>query len=368
VNKIFIVDDKDYTYDELLDFINYGSNNVNLSHAVSIIFEFIKKLVSVNVVNVEDLIEKIKSSKNTVDLYTSGTTSKPKKITHTISSLTKNIKVRSEFEFAIWGLTYHPQKMASIQVILQSLYNNSTIVNLFDVTNKEIINRIKNNKITHLSATPTFYKLLLSSNIVFMDVKQVTLGGEGVSSHLINQLNIFFPNSKIKNIYASTEASTIFASNTNKFRIPKKLKEFVKIIDGSLLLHIKLLGVGTSDLKIDGEWYDTLDLVSEFEDGSFEIVGRKNIEINISGYKINPVKVESVINTLPFVINNIVYSKKNSVTGNLLYCDVITNDETISKSEIKKILINSLEKYEVPTIINFVKELKVNESNKIIRK
>ena len=61
--------------------------------------------------------------------------------------LFKNIKVRSEFEFAIWGLTYHPQKMASIQVILQSLYNNSTIVNLFDVTNKEIINRIKNNKI-----------------------------------------------------------------------------------------------------------------------------------------------------------------------------------------------------------------------------
>lgn len=367
MNNIFLIDDKKYTYQDLFTFLNYGKSDEVYSDVAFNIFNLIKKLVSNKVTDFEDLIVKIRQSEENIELHTSGTTSKPKKIIHNINTLSKNIKIKDELKCITWGLTYHPEKMASIQVILQSLYNQSTIVNLFGITNKEVIHRIKNFNITHISATPTFYKLLMSSGDIFDNVKQITLGGEGSENSLIETIKEHFPNAKIKNIYASSEASAIFASETNIFKIPKKIKDLVKIVDGVLFLHRDLLGKDFSDLTLNDNWYDTQDLVMELPNDEFKFIGRKNLEINVSGYKINPIKIESTINDLPFVINNIVYSKKNSVTGNILYCDIVLNDKSITKADIKKTLLSSLEKYEIPSIINFVDELKINESNKISR-
>ena len=64
--------------------------------------------------------------------------------------------------------------------------------------------------------------------------------------------------------------------------------------------------------------------------------------------------------------NSVVYSKKNSVIGNILCCDIVLN-QSLDKKQIKYDLSLKLEKYEVPSIINFVNSLTINDNMKIQR-
>jgi acyl-CoA synthetase (AMP-forming)/AMP-acid ligase II len=207
--------------------------------------------------------------------------------------------------------------------------------------------------------------MLLSVDKTFDFVLQVTLGGESSDNNILNKIKINFPNATIKNIYASTEAASLFASNSNIFKIPEKYKEKIKFVDNKLHLHKDLIGdIDTN--KLDGNWFDTKDVVEVLNNNEFKFIGRENTDINVSGFKINPFKVESVINSLGYVENSLVFSKKNSVVGNILCCNVIVNKPT-TKQVIKNDLNEMLEKYEIPSIINFVESININENMKISR-
>lgn len=365
MSNIFLIDKNIIFFDDLIKFIN-NKLEFNLSKTEEHILNEIKKLSGENVKDFDDLIKKIKSNNFYISLETSGTTGKPKKIKHTILSITKNIKIDEKYESLIWGLTYPIGKMAFYQVMFQSLFNKSTLVNLFGYNFDVISDKIINNNITNISATPTFYKILLSNNIKFSDITQVTLGGERVDENLIKEIKNNFPNASIKNVYASTETASLFASNGNTFKIPEKYKDKIKIDNNLLYIHKDLLGE-IEESNTDEQWFNTQDVVETVNENEFKFIGRENIEINVSGFKINPFKVESVINSLEYVKNSIVYSKKNSVIGNVLCCDIITN-KLISKMEIKNDLKLLLGKYEIPSIINIVDSILINESMKISRK
>ena len=52
-----------------------------------------------------EFIKKV-NQKTTFEFYSSGTTGKPKKITHSYDFLIKNIKIRANFSDDIWALTF----------------------------------------------------------------------------------------------------------------------------------------------------------------------------------------------------------------------------------------------------------------------
>lgn len=365
MSNIFLIDKNVIFFDDLIKFIN-NKLEFNLSETEGYILNEVKKLSGENVKDFDDLITKIKSNNYYISLETSGTTGKPKKIKHNISSITKNIKIDRKYESLIWGLTYPAGKMAFYQVMFQSLFNKSTLVNLYGYNFDVISDKIINNKITNISATPTFYKMLLSDNTIFCDIAQVTLGGERVDENLLEEIKKKFPNATTKNIYASTETASLFASCGNTFKIPEKYKNKIKIDYNLLYVHKDLLGE-IEESNTDEEWFNTQDVVELVNDNEFKLIGRENIEINISGFKINPFKVESVINSLEYVKNSVVFSKKNSVIGNILCCNIIVN-ESVSKIKIKNDLKLLLGKYEIPSIINIVDSISINESMKIYRK
>jgi len=100
------------------------------------------------------------NTKSPINFYTSGTTGVPKNTTHSYDSIIKNIKINPDYKNHIWGLTYDPNKIAGSQVILQSFLNKGKLVNLFERSLSEVNHLIKKYNITHISATPTFYRLL----------------------------------------------------------------------------------------------------------------------------------------------------------------------------------------------------------------
>ena len=303
-------------------------------------------------VGILEFIDKINNKEN-ITFTTSGTTGTPKQIIHTYDNLIKNIKTKKELKNTVWGLTYDWKKIAGSQVILQSYLNDGKIVNLFKKSYSEIINLIEEYKITHISGTPTFYRLL--GNVVFENVKQVTLGGEVVDGNLISHIEKVFPNAKITNIYALTEFGTLFTSSKYYFELSEKISIFVKIENNNILI------------KDNNEWINTKDLVEWIDETKFKIIGRETNMINVGGVKVNPIKVEEIINQLDYVSNSVVYGKENSVMGMIVAADVILNSN-VSVKQIKNDLFKKLNEYEIPLKINIVDFIETNSNGKVIRK
>jgi len=300
-------------------------------------------------------------------LYTSGTTGIPKKVTHTFNNLARMVKVSAKHENDIWGLAYNPTHIAGLQVFFQALFNNNSIINLFGLKREDIHALIENHGITNISATPTFYRLLLPTKKKFEGVRSVASGGEKFDVKLKDQLKCVFPNAKIMNIYASTEVGSLFACDGDIFEIKKEFENLIKITDNEIYVHKNLLGKSDSFLLI-GEWYctgDQIEIVNE-NPFRFRIIGRRNEMINIGGYKVNPSEVEEVINSHPKVILSKVYSKTNSVLGNILIADIQKRNE-LDEKELRKFLLERLQAFKVPRIINFSKDFELTRTGKLKR-
>ena len=301
-----------------------------------------------------------------VNLFTSGTTGNPKKITHNYESITRFVKRSNRHSNDIWGLAYNPTHIAGLQVIMQALLNGNSMIRLFELSKHKVYEQISKYNISHISATPTFYRLILPTNKKYRLVKKISSGGEAFTQQIKRFINDVFPNADIYNIYASTEAGTLFAADGEFFTIKDHMKKFIKIISSEIAIHKSL--IGETDSKIN-EWYKTGDLVEIINNNplKFKIISRKTSIINIAGLNVNPNEVESVIKSIKGISEALVYPKQNNVTGNILCCDLKVNNKIISELEIRKILINKLPKYKIPIIFNFVNKMKLTRTGKLSR-
>ncbi len=353
--------DSDFTNEELIKLTgnsNYSKYNKSIEN-INLFFE-----------HKTDMVNLLRQTSNNwkITLFTSGTTGIPKKVVHDFNSITRFVKYSKTNANAVWGFAYNPTHIAGVQVFLQALLNGNSIVNLFGLSPSEIFREIKENNITHISATPTFYRLLLPSSKVFPSVQRITTGGERFSEQVINQLKTIFPNAKITNIYALTEAGTLFASENDVFIVKPEYENFIKIDNGILFIHHSLMGDTNTDI---GEWYNTGDLVEIIETHplKFRFIARKTEMINVGGYKVNPIEVEDAILSMPEVKEVRVYPKKNSVLGNIVCCDIVCeNNQTIKESTIRNYLQTKLQEFKIPRIIRFVEEVQKTRTGKTKRK
>lgn len=360
INKEVILLDSDFTDSELKNLTGFSEYEEFTQLIDKASFQFLRDKV--------ELIEKLRNISDDwkATLYTSGTTGIPKKVTHNFNSITRFVKISERNTNSIWGFAYNPTHMAGIQVFFQALLNGNAIVRLFGLSANEIHREINENFITHISATPTFYRLLLPCQETFPSVERITSGGEKFNEKTILQLKDIFPNAKITNVYASTEAGTLFASENDVFSIRPDYEHLIRVHDGELLIHSSLMG--SSDINIK-EWYNTGDLIEIIHEKplKFRFISRKSDMINVGGYKVNPLEVEETILTLTGIQNVRVYSKSNSVLGNIICCEVVCDNEQISESSIRTFLQSKIQEFKIPRIIRFVDKLSTTRTGKIKR-
>lgn len=314
---------------------------------------------------IKQLINDDSSTRWKITLFTSGTTGQPKRVTHTFKSMNRYIKVSEEHGNDVWALAYNPTHIAGLQVFFQALLNVNSIYYVFDSDRINVVRSIEEGGVTHISATPSFYRLLLPHQKPFKNVERVTSGGEKLNSDLLKQLNIAFPNAKILNTYASTESGTLFAAKGEYFHIPHHLKSKIKVVDNEVFIHKNISAVQKEDGK---EWYSTGDLVEFVDDNRFRIVSRKNDEINIGGYKVNLLEIEEKLLVHPEISNAVVHSKPNSVLGNIITAEVVIESKSnVSEKEIRKYLSKHLQDYKIPRIIKFVDAIEKSRTGKAKR-
>lgn len=319
--------------------------------------------------SMDAVVSAVRNSNSEITIFTSGTTGQPKKVVHNITTLTRSVRTGSRYEGQVWAYAYNPTHMAGLQVFFQAFENQNTLVNVFNQPRDYVYQQIREKGITHISATPTFYRLLLPVEQTYDSVVRVTLGGEKSDQHLYDSIMKIFPNAKINNVYASTEAGSLFAAKGDCFQIPETIKEKFKVVDDELLIHRSLLGSSDSFTFTD-DYYHSGDLIEWVDkvQGLFRFKSRKNELINVGGYKVNPGEVESVIQDIDGVHQVMVYGKANSILGNVLCADVVIESGVmLTELDIKKILSSQIQDFKVPRRIKFVEEISLTRTGKMKR-
>ena len=402
---MFLIDnDKSYSYDDLLQSLNMSSEYCPLyktSDIYSYFVNLIKALaankplvlldsdlnpaeidgIDENLVNVKEeidkksyksmgeIVEDIQNSTSEITIFTSGTTGQPKKVLHTVATLTRSVRTGERYVGQIWAYAYNPTHMAGLQVFFQAFENLNTLVNVFNKQRSEVYELINKHNITHISATPTFYRLLLPFEQEYKTVVRVTLGGEKSDSHLYENIKKIFPEAKINNVYASTEAGSLFAAKGDCFQIPEKIRDKFEVVDDELLIHKSLLGKSDS-FKFEGDYYHSGDLIEwvDKKSGLFRFKSRKNELINVGGYKVNPGEVENILLSIEGVKQVLVYGKANSILGNVLCADIQLEDGVaLTDVEIKKALRSQLQDFKIPRRIKFVEQMSLTRTGKLKR-
>lgn len=319
--------------------------------------------------DMDELIDALSQSTSEITIFTSGTTGQPKRVVHSVATLARNVRRGEQYKEHVWAYAYNPTHMAGTQVFFQALMNQSTMVNVFGEPREMVYQQIERYGITHISATPTFYRMLMPFEKAYPSVKRVTLGGEKSDKQLYEHICQIFPNAKVNNVYASTEAGSLFAAKDDCFLIPANIRDKFRVENDELLIHKSLLGQSES-FAFDGEYYhsgDLIEWVNETE-GLFRFKSRKNELINVGGYKVNPGEVEDAINAIEGVQQSLVYGRANSILGNIVVAEVkLVEGASLTDLEIRKVLASQLQDFKVPRKIQIVNELSMTRTGKLKR-
>jgi acyl-coenzyme A synthetase/AMP-(fatty) acid ligase len=311
-----------------------------------------------------DWARAISQSEGRIILHTSGSSGVPKRVQHRIAALGRSVVVSPRHQAAVWALAFNPTHIAGVQVVLQAWANGNPVVNLWGVSPAEAVSRCRQWGVTHVSATPTFYRLLLAEGAELPAVKSLTVGGEPAEEALLERLRQHFPGARIHNVYASTEAGMVLAGEGLDFEIPADKADRVAIRDGRLWIHRSQLGEFG---QVDG-WYDTGDRVEPVagSPGRFRIVGRERREINVGGEKVDPAEVERHLLAHPGVVLARVFGRSNSVTGALLAAEVVPRDPQVDEATLRQYLAARLRAPQVPRLIRLVSELELTRTGKVL--
>ena len=121
-----------------------------------------------------------------------------------------------------------------------------------------------------------------------------------------------------------------------------------------------------------GDWWVTGDLAKQDEDGYFWFVGRKDDLITSAGYRIGPAEIEDCIIKHPAVSMVAVVGSPDEVRTEVVKAFIIPNPEVSPgpdiEKEIKNFVKTRLAAHEYPREIEFVSELPMTATGKIMRK
>jgi acyl-coenzyme A synthetase/AMP-(fatty) acid ligase len=320
-------------------------------------------------------------------LLTSGTLGIPKLVLHTLASLIGAIDhTRPAEPDVIWSTFYDIRRYGGLQIFLRAMLTGTSLVlSSASETAAAFLTRAGELGVTHISGTPSQWRrALMSSAAQRIAPRYVRLSGEIADDAVLAHLRSTYANAQLVHAFASTEAGVVFEVKDGQAGFPIDVLENtpgveMKIVDQTLCVRSArtatcYVGERCPDLKDADGFVDTADLIEE-KAGRCYFVGRRDGLINVGGLKVHPEEIEAVINCHPDVSMSLVKTKKNPVTGSVVVADVVLRADSDSAERDPRAIRNdilvccrkSLSAYKIPAAINFVPDLEVAESGKMLR-
>lgn len=274
----------------------------------------------------------------TLILETSGTTGEPKRLRHDLDTLLARVH-GGDAAGAVWLLTYDVGGFAGLQVLLTALVGGHTLVAAAprdgappDIATLAAL--AQRHAVSHISATPSFWRGFLMTGAA-PPLRAITLGGEAVDQSLLDRLAARFPAARLRHIYASTEAGSLFAVSDGRAGFPAawlddgsapdprlEPRPGLRIRDGHLWVWARHAARGVA-----GDWYDTGDRVEQVGDRVL-FRGRADGVVNIGGVKVAPEEVEALILAQPGVADAAILAHPSPLTGWILTAELVIMADT----------------------------------------
>jgi len=312
---------------------------------------------------------------------TSGTTSLPKLVSHTLATLgaASLRRKRPNEKKEIWGQFYDVTRFAGYQILLNCLLNGHKLVtsSSLEPINKRV-ERCADESVTHISATPSQWRKILMTGAIAkrIPLEQIVLGGEAADQQILDALGSFYPEAKITHTYASTEAGLGLSVSDQLAGFPIRFLDSIEGFSDVSVVDERLFLRTTSSARnyVNGKlfkdaqgWIDTGDLV-KIEGDRFFIIGRQSGIINIGGDKVNPENVRQTLLEHPDILQANVFGKKNPITGMVLAANIQLKsniDEESKKASIRFFIRENFQIKDQPRLVRFVNDIELTPTGKL---
>ena len=313
-------------------------------------------------------------------LLTSGTTGVPKLAIHTLSSLTGPLDDGlAATSGIIWSTFYDVRRYGGLQMLLRALLGGgSMVLSSQDEKPTEFLLRLRRNRVTHVSGTPSHWRrALMSEAATAFSPSYVRLSGEIVDQSILDRLKRTYPMADIGHAFASTEAGVAFDVRDGKAGFPASyigspdLKAELRVVDNTLRIRSSRTArsyIGAPLNRHNG-FVDTGDLVVLRGD-RYYFGGRKEGIINVGGQKVYPGEVESIISQHPAVRMTRVWARRNPIIGSLVAADIMLLPG-LTLAGVREDLLSHcrqhLEAWKVPASLHEVTSIPLSPAGKIVR-
>lgn len=303
-------------------------------------------------------------------IYTSGTTGEPKPISHTTASLTRTVATRASDH--IWGLTYDPNRMAGLQVILQTLASDAMLIapSIESPISARLAMLVEHG-VTAVSATPSVWRQVLQlPSHRELPLRQITLGGEIADQRVLDALRNAYPDARIVHVFASTETGAAFSVGDGREGFPVAFlsdpPRGIHLAIRDDILHVFSPGVSVAGRDGYASTGDTVEVVGD----RVMFRGRASGVVNIGGSNVWPEAVESILRSHPEVTEAVVTSRPNPMLGNVLVAAVTVTDavdrDTVTK-ELRAWVRDRAPRTHVPASVTVHDDLALASTGKVIR-
>ena len=390
---------------------NNLSNQIKTSNSEAIICNVLSKKIfseyrSINIPIFE--FEEISSQNNDREnppkineiaylIFTSGTTSEPKgvSISHSmIEFTTKNIvKVLKYSNLDIDLLPLPLHHSFGLGCVHTSLFVGSTLVLLKNSSDLQLIlDSLKKFNITTFAAIPvTLTKLLkFDKNILnnfFSNVRLIITNSTSIPKKTVQNFNDVLKNGNLSTYYGLTEASRstfmIFKKNDGREESVGKTAPEVKIkivneeqnnlkigeiwIKGKNVIKNYWNNIEANKKLVDG-WLQTGDIGYFDEQNYLFLKGRKDEIINIGGEKVEPSEIEETVKELSGIEDVVAFGIVHEIFGQVVKLNIVkTKDSNLDKTQILSYCIKNLEKFKIPSKIDFVEKIPKTDYGKVKR-
>jgi enterobactin synthetase component F len=339
-------------------------------------------------------------------LYTSGSTGRPKgvEITHRnlsnfLEGMRRQLKPRAEDRFLavttvifdIAGLELYLPLMVGACVIMASseaAHNPPSLARL-----------IQRSGATHMQATPSLWRILLSSPEVKLHNVHVMVGGEALNAELAGQLKSM--SARVTQFYGPTETtiwSTAFELRKGDIGIPPIghpiLNTQLYVLDedrqpvftGAIgELYIGGAGVAKGYLRRprlteerflpnpfvnDGSrMYRTGDLVRWTKDGLLEFIGRADDQVKVNGHRVELGEIESLLRQHESIAEAAVIAQNNGKGATSLAGYIVAADKSfVDIDTLGMFLTGRLPSYMIPANFMLLDSMPLTPNGKLDRK
>lgn len=341
-----------------------------------------------------------------VMLFTSGTTSEPKKAVLRHQHLTSYVLSTLEFMSADAEestlVSVPPYHIAGISAVITSIYTGRRIVQLSAFSPESWVDTADREQITHAMLVPTMLARVLdvieSSGIALPSLRSLSYGGGRMPLAVIEKAMDLLPNVDFVNAYGLTETSSTIAildpESHREARCSSEPKVRARL--GSvgrplptLELEIRSPDNEKVDIGAKGEiwvrgdqvsgeyeglsvldangWFPTKDC-GWLDDGGYLFVdGRLDDVIVRGGENISPAEIEDVIRLRDGVEDVAVIGVPDNEWGEKIIAILVTK-EPIDEHDLKEHIKAALKSTKVPEAFFFRGELPYNETGKLLRR